>query len=294
MRKQLATTASAPRSAASTRSPEEQEEATDAAFAIQVARLAEVFGPAYVCQDQSKFIEDLLYFMHYAPHPGNEGLRQYHESSLDGTDGSGVFRIEDAYEIAFKHMYQTRAIQFTDDVPPSLPMAMQPEDYEEDRDPSSKDLSKQAPLISHTESLQGMVQTWASDVLMTQPQIAAAAGKLPTYPTFLDALAIMRDVESHIADVPTPSELATAAAAAPAAIADESLVCIAKKAAAMCLDRATYDSLRQCAEEYTSRMCQCLPAMQGTNAKPIVCAQAVQEAVVASDHLTVLGYGYKG
>jgi hypothetical protein len=291
-----------------------EEGVSDAAFAAKVARLAEILGPGFVCQDQSQFIEDLVRFMHYgtplpiygAENTDNEGLRLFHESSLDGTDTSGVFHIEDAYEVAFKHKYQTRDIQFGADLPPPPPMfgrnaqmqnveplVMRMEDYEEDEDPSAVDLSKRAPLISHTELRNGMVQTWAGDVLMTHPRMAAATATLPHYPTFLDALAVMRDATSHTADVAAPVGIVVAAENAPSSISDESLVCLAKKAGAMCLHRATYDTIRQCAEEYVGRMCQHLTAA-GSPVNTVASAQSVQEALIATDQLTVLGYGYKG
>jgi hypothetical protein len=316
MRKQLAASTAAPTQSAppSTHLAEFSEEVTDEAFTAHVARLAEVFGPGYACQDQTKFVEDLVHFMHYGgpfmthdqAHAENEGLRQFHESSLDGTDGCGVFHIEDVYEVAFKSMYQTRTIPFSPDIPPrppvlgraaksqvGEPLATQPEDYEDDRDHFSVDLSKRAPLISHTQSREGIVETWAKDVLLTHPQVTAVAAKLPHYPTFLDALAAMREGGSQIVGVPAPPELVAASLNAPKAISDESLVCIAQKAGAICLDRGVYDSLRQCGKEFVDRMCEHLTA-RTPNSNNVATAQAVQEALQTSNQLTVLGYGYKG
>jgi hypothetical protein len=297
--------------------PSPEEVVTDEAFAAHVDRLAEVFGPEYVCQDRTKFVDDLVYFMHYGTPSmtqnedvaGNAGLRQFHESSLDGTDRSGVFHIEDAYEIAFKHLYETRTLQFPEPIyttrpsdmhpqPPTIEgsepavAVVKPEDYEEDRDPASMDLLKRAPLISHLQSRESEIQSWANQVLLSHPQVVTASAKLPRYPTFLDALAAMRD--SNIVDVPAPAELVGAASSALNLISDESLVCIAKKAGVMCLERAAYDSLRLCAEEYLVKTCNHLNSQDINNTTAITSAQAVQDVLSASRHETILGYGYKG
>jgi hypothetical protein len=284
---------------------------TDAAFAEQVARLAEIFGPGCVCESTDKFLQDLVHFMHYGrslEDSGHEGLRQYHESSLDGSNATGVFHVEDAYDLAFKYLYQSKNIPFGPSPPPRFTvrsvqqmtttevLAAYEADYDDAATIFDTEIWNRAPLISHGETADDVVTDWARDVLMKHPQVCAAAATLPHYPTFFDAMAVMRDPSCNVVTIPAPKTggMAGSGSDDPVAISDESLICIAKKAGVMCLGREVYDLLRQLAEEYLVRMTQHLTASPNPSQKGLLSAQHVQEALVATDHLTVLGYGYKG
>jgi hypothetical protein len=284
---------------------------TDAAFAEQVARLAEICGPGCVCESTDKFVEDLVHFMHYGnllADSGHEGLRQYHESSLDGSDATGVFHVEDAYDLAFKYLYQSKSIPFGPSPPPRFTvrnvqqmtttevLAAYETDYEDAATIFDTEMWNRAPLLSHGETADDVVSDWARHVLMMHPQVCTAAAKLPHYPTFFDAMAAMRDPGCNVVSIPAPNTASKAPSRSdePVAISDESLICIAKKAGVMCLDREVYDLMRQLAEEYLVRVTQRLTASPNASQKGMLSAQHVQEALVATDRLTVLGYGYKG